>query len=58
MTHTIITDGVSQDDNIVVGPYKMLETIKHDQTVKEDKTAQKEKGGDPNTAEKGLQNAA
>lgn len=35
-THTIIKSGVSQDDEIVVGPFKVLESLKHLQKVKKE----------------------
>ncbi len=33
LTHTIIKSGVTEEDQIVVGPYKVLEAIKHDQKI-------------------------
>lgn len=42
VTHTIIKSGLSADDHVIVGPYKVLETLKHGQNVKEsDVTAPK-----------------
>ena len=41
-THTIIISGISEEDKLVVGPYKVLEGIKHDQKV-EDEKEKKEK---------------
>jgi HlyD family secretion protein len=37
LTHTIITSGVSEGDLVVTGPYKVLESIKHEQLVKPDR---------------------
>jgi len=45
-THTMITSGLAEGDEIVVGPYKILDTIKHDQKIKpedESTTASKKK---------------
>ena len=42
-THTIITSGINEEDMIVVGPYKVLEGIKHDQKVRDEKEVEKEK---------------
>ena len=33
LTHTIISDGLAEGDTIVIGPYKVLETIEHDKAV-------------------------
>jgi HlyD family secretion protein len=33
-TRTLITTGLSEGDEIIVGPYKVLDAIKHDQNVK------------------------
>ncbi len=37
LTHTIITSGISKDDKIVVGPYKVLDGLKHDQALKDER---------------------
>ena len=34
VTHTIILSGLTEGDPVIVGPYKVLESIKHDQAVK------------------------
>ena len=34
LTHTLIRDGLSDGDHIIVGPYKVLETLKHDTAVR------------------------
>ncbi len=39
LTHTIITSGISADDKIVVGPYKVLDSLKHDQILKDERGA-------------------
>lgn len=36
MTHTIITSGLTADDRVVVGPFKVLEQIKHGDVLKEE----------------------
>lgn len=38
LTHTLIKEGLTEGDRIIVGPYKVLETLKHDATVKEEDT--------------------
>ncbi|MBN2211515.1 MAG: efflux RND transporter periplasmic adaptor subunit [Sedimentisphaerales bacterium] len=46
-THTVLTSGVSEADQIIVGPYKVLESIKHDQTLEdENKKDETETGKD------------
>jgi len=37
LTHTIITAGISEEDEIVVGPFKVLDTLKHDQKLKDER---------------------
>ena len=46
LTHTIIKEGITEEDKIVVGPYKVLENIKHDQKIKDEREvkAKKKKG--------------
>lgn len=34
LTHRLILDGLEESDEIIIGPYKVLETIKHDERVK------------------------
>jgi HlyD family secretion protein len=38
ITHSIIESGLNEGDVIIVGPYKVLEGMKHDQKVKDEKT--------------------
>ncbi|HCO93530.1 MAG TPA: hypothetical protein DIU00_06200, partial [Phycisphaerales bacterium] len=40
LTHTIIESGITEEDKIVVGPYKVLESIKHDQIIQDEREAQ------------------
>jgi len=43
LTQTIIKSGVTEEDKIVVGPYKVLESIKHDQLIQDEREAQAKK---------------
>jgi hypothetical protein len=40
LTHTIIKSGITEEDKIVVGPYKVLESIKHNQIIQDEREAQ------------------
>ena len=44
LTHTIIESGITGDDKIVVGPYKVLESIKHDQVIQDERETKKKEG--------------
>jgi hypothetical protein len=37
LTHTVIKSGVTETDAIITGPFKVLESVAHDQAVKEDR---------------------
>jgi HlyD family secretion protein len=37
LTHTLIRDGLKVGDVVIVGPYKILEGLRHDQSVEEEK---------------------
>ena len=39
LTHIIIKSGITEEDKIIVGPYKVLESIKHDQIVQDEREA-------------------
>lgn len=39
LTHTIIKSGLAEGDLIITGPYKVLESLKHDQKVKDERGA-------------------
>lgn len=39
LTHTIIESGITADDKIVVGPYKVLESLKHNQLIEDEREA-------------------
>lgn len=41
-THTIIESGLTETDQVVVGPYKELEKMKHDQLIKDEREAKAE----------------
>jgi HlyD family secretion protein len=43
LTQTIITSGITEEDKIVVGPYKVLESIKHDQKIRDEREVEAEK---------------
>ncbi len=42
-THTIVTSGLSSTDSVVVGPYKVLESIKHDQSIQDEREVEARK---------------
>ncbi len=42
LTHTIIEAGVEKGQKVVVGPYKELEKLKHDQALKDEREAKAE----------------
>lgn len=41
-THTVILEGITKDDLIIVGPCKTLESMKHQQKVKDEKDDEKD----------------
>ena len=43
LTHTIILAGITEEDKIVIGPYKVLESLKHDQKIIDEKEVEAEK---------------
>ena len=45
LTHTIIKSGITEEDKIVVGPYKVLESIKNDQIIQDEREAQAKRKG-------------
>jgi HlyD family secretion protein len=49
LTHTIVLSGLKEGDKVIVGPYKVLEKLKHDQKVRDEREVEKEK----NQKEKG-----
>ena len=48
LTHTIIEEGLEEGDEIVIGPYKVLETIGHDKAVKVEDADETKEAADPN----------
>jgi HlyD family secretion protein len=46
LTHTIIKSGITAEDKIVVGPYKVLESVKHDQMIQDERESKTKKPGD------------
>jgi len=39
LTHSVVLEGIDEGDEIIIGPYKVLESIEHDELVKlEDET--------------------
>ena len=38
LTRTLIKSGIKEGDVVIIGPYKILETLAHDQRVKDEKT--------------------
>ena len=52
LTDTIIESGITKDDDIIVGPYKVLESLKHDQVVQDEREAQKKKKDEQSEADK------
>jgi len=62
VTHTVILGGLTEGEQVVVGPYKALEGLKHDQSLKnerEDKDKAKDKeNADGETAPQNTQTTA
>ncbi|MFC1604375.1 efflux RND transporter periplasmic adaptor subunit [Planctomycetota bacterium] len=45
LTNTIIKSGITEEDKIVVGPYKILESIKNDQIIQDEREAEAKRKG-------------
>jgi len=43
LTHTVILSGITDDDKIIVGPYKELEGLMHDKKVRDEREVEAEK---------------
>ena len=41
-THIIIEEGLKVGDQIIIGPYKVLDALKHEQTVRDEKEVEAE----------------
>jgi len=52
LTHTVITAGISEQDEIVVGPFKVIDTLKHNQNIKNERETESagDKDSDKSTA--------
>jgi len=53
LTHTIIKSGITEEDKIIVGPYKVLESIKHDQKIIDEREVEAKKKKKKDGAEAG-----
>jgi hypothetical protein len=42
--------GITEDDRIIVGPYKVLEGLKHDQKVQDERESESEEDADSEKA--------
>ena len=51
LTHTIITSGLTEADKIVVGPYKVLDGLKHDQELRDEREVEAEKKAESEKAD-------
>ena len=49
ISYTVIESGIDSNDVIVTGPYKVLESLQHDQEIKEEKKEEKNKLNDVNS---------
>jgi HlyD family secretion protein len=43
LTHTVILSGINEDDKVIVGPYKELESLSHDKKVRDEREVEAEK---------------
>ena len=43
LTHTIILSGLKEGDKVVIGPYKVLDNLKHDQKLRDEREVEAEK---------------
>jgi hypothetical protein len=43
MTHTVVKEGVTAEDKIVVGPYTVLEKLVHNQKIKDEREVESKK---------------
>ncbi len=52
LTHSVVLKGIDEGDEIIIGPYKVLESIEHDELVKrEDETTTADESDDETTSE-------
>ncbi len=52
VTHTVVLAGVETGEQVIVGPYKVLEGLKHDQSVKDEREEKDDIGGKGDEADK------
>ncbi len=52
LTHTILEAGVEKGEKVIMGPYKELEKLKHDQVVKDEREAKAEENAKNNKGTK------
>ena len=50
LTHTLILDGLEEGDLVVTGPYKTLDTIKHDNSIRDINAKENEESPTPDDA--------
>ena len=50
LTHRVITAGLSPEDQVVIGPYRVLDGLKHDQAIKDEELEPSKDKADPNDA--------
>ena len=46
LTHTTIESGITEEDKVVVGPYKVLENIKHNQIIQDERETKSKRKSD------------
>ncbi len=46
LSHTIILEGLTDGDRVIVGPFKVLDGLRHDQAVKDERDSLPKKTGD------------
>jgi hypothetical protein len=49
-THTAVLAGVTEKDDVIVGPYKVLESIAHEQEVRDEREVKAEEEARENAA--------
>jgi HlyD family secretion protein len=58
LTHTIVLAGLNEGDKVVVGPYKVLDNLKHDQKLKDEREVKEknQKGKEKSSVAKAAEN--
>ncbi len=54
MTHTIVKEGITEEEKIVVGPYTVLEKLEHNQKIKDEREVELEKKKNADRAKAGV----